>query len=81
MQVVIGIADLQHEPSHYAPLDTQALFGENVTLYEDQEGWGWSSSRATVTSAISPRPRLPRGRRSRPIASRSTGPLSISVLT
>jgi cell wall-associated NlpC family hydrolase len=41
MQVVIGIADLQHEPSHYAPLDTQALFGENVTLYEDQEGWGW----------------------------------------
>ena len=41
MQVVIGIADLQHEASHYAPLDTQALFGENVTLYEDQEGWGW----------------------------------------
>jgi cell wall-associated NlpC family hydrolase len=41
MQVVIGVADVQREPSHEAPLDTQALFGEDVTLYEDEEGWGW----------------------------------------
>jgi cell wall-associated NlpC family hydrolase len=41
MQVVTGIADLQREPSHDAPLETQALFGEEVTLYEEEEGWGW----------------------------------------
>jgi len=41
MQVVTGLADIRHEPAHDAPLDTQALFGENVMLYEDQEGWGW----------------------------------------
>jgi hypothetical protein len=41
MQVVTGIADVRRAPSHEAPLDTQALFGEAVTLYEDEEGWGW----------------------------------------
>ncbi len=41
MQVVTGVADVRHAPSHEALLDTQALFGEAVTLYEDFEGWGW----------------------------------------
>jgi cell wall-associated NlpC family hydrolase len=41
MQVVTGVADLRHAPSHEALLDTQALYGEEVTLYEDDEGWGW----------------------------------------
>lgn len=41
MQVVTGVADLRRAPSHEALLDTQALFGEEVTLYEDFEGWGW----------------------------------------
>jgi|SRR5579875_428518 hypothetical protein len=41
MHVAIGIADVRREPSHDAPLDTQALFGEELTLYEDHEGWGW----------------------------------------
>jgi hypothetical protein len=41
MQVVTGVADLRRAPSHEALLDTQALFGEEVILYEDYEGWGW----------------------------------------
>lgn len=41
MQVATGVADVRRAPSHEAPLDTQALFGEEVMLYEDQEGWGW----------------------------------------
>ena len=41
MQVVTGIADVRRAPSHEALLDTQAIFGEAVTLYEDEEGWGW----------------------------------------
>ncbi|HYP56738.1 MAG TPA: NlpC/P60 family protein [Beijerinckia sp.] len=41
MHVTQGIADLRHEPTPDAGIDTQALYGENVTLYEDHEGWGW----------------------------------------
>jgi len=41
MQVSVGIADLRHAPHPDAPTDTQALYGEAVTLFEDHEGWGW----------------------------------------
>ncbi len=41
MQVAIGVADVRHAPAPDALLDTQALFGEEVMLYEDHEGWGW----------------------------------------
>jgi Bacterial dipeptidyl-peptidase Sh3 domain/NlpC/P60 family len=41
MQVVTGVADLRRAPSHEALLDTQVLYGEAVTIYEDYEGWGW----------------------------------------
>jgi len=41
MHVAVELADLHNAPSHEAGLDTQALFGEDVMLYEDHEGWGW----------------------------------------
>ena len=41
MHVCVGTADLRHAPAPDAPLDTQALFGEKVMLYEDHEGFGW----------------------------------------
>jgi cell wall-associated NlpC family hydrolase len=41
MQVSTGTADVRHAPSPDAPVDTQALFGEKVILYEDHEGFGW----------------------------------------
>ncbi len=41
-QVIEPIADLRREPAHEAALDTQALFGEIVTVYEtSDEGWRW----------------------------------------
>jgi cell wall-associated NlpC family hydrolase len=41
-QVVEPIADLRRAPSHEARLDTQALMGEIVTVYETtDEGWAW----------------------------------------
>jgi cell wall-associated NlpC family hydrolase len=41
-QVIDPIADLRREPAHEAALDTQALFGEIVTVYEtSDEGWCW----------------------------------------
>ena len=43
--VLADIADLKRAPRPDAPLDTQLLHGETVTLYdEDQEGWGWAQA-------------------------------------
>ena len=36
---------MRRAPSHEAPLDTQALLGERVTVYETtEEGWAWGQS-------------------------------------
>jgi cell wall-associated NlpC family hydrolase len=41
-EVIVGIAPLRQAPSHGAPLLTEALRGERVTVYEcDAEGWAW----------------------------------------
>jgi cell wall-associated NlpC family hydrolase len=41
-EVVAPQAPVRHAPSHEAPLDTEALKGERVTVYEeDGEGWSW----------------------------------------
>jgi cell wall-associated NlpC family hydrolase len=41
-EVIVGLAPLRKEPSHGAPLLTEALCGERVTIYEtDEEGWAW----------------------------------------
>ena len=42
LQIIEPIADLRRAPSHDAALDTQALYGERVTVYEtSDEGWAW----------------------------------------
>ena len=41
-EVIVGLAPLRKDPSHDAPLLTEALCGERVTVYEtDEEGWAW----------------------------------------
>jgi len=41
-EVIDAIADIRRAPSHEARLDTQALRGEIVTVYEiSEEGWAW----------------------------------------
>ena len=41
-EVVEPVADLRRAPSHEAPLDSQVLHGECVTVYETNgEGWAW----------------------------------------
>jgi hypothetical protein len=41
-EVIEPIADIRRDPAHEAPLDTQALKGERVTVYEvSEEGWAW----------------------------------------
>lgn len=42
MQVIAPIAPLRRAPRFDAPLDTEALRGERVTVYDrDAEGWSW----------------------------------------
>jgi len=41
-EIIEVIADLRRAPSHEAALDTQALYGERVSVYEiNEEGWAW----------------------------------------
>jgi len=41
-EVIEPVADLRRAPSHEAALETQALMGERVTVYETtEEGWAW----------------------------------------
>lgn len=41
-EIIEPIADVRREPAHEAPLDTQALKGERVTVYDvSEEGWAW----------------------------------------
>jgi len=40
-EVVFELADMRNAPSFAAGLDTQAIRGERVTVYEIDEGWAW----------------------------------------
>jgi hypothetical protein len=40
-EVVEPIAPLRERPTSDAPLSTQALMGERVTVYDRNEGWAW----------------------------------------
>ena len=41
MRVREEVIGLRGEPSQEARLQTQALYGEDVMVYEDHEGWAW----------------------------------------
>ena len=41
LQVIEPSAPLRRAPASDAPLDTEALFGEKVTVYDEAEGWAW----------------------------------------
>ncbi|MBI2715219.1 MAG: C40 family peptidase [Rhizobiales bacterium] len=46
-RVIEAIAGVRRAPSHEARLDTQALLGESVTVYEtSEEGWAWGQLEA-----------------------------------
>jgi cell wall-associated NlpC family hydrolase len=42
MQVRDGVADVKREPRPDSRLDTQALYGETVVVYDEDEGWAWA---------------------------------------
>jgi cell wall-associated NlpC family hydrolase len=42
MHVAAEIADVRHAPTPEAPVDTQALHGETVTVYDERDGFAWA---------------------------------------
>lgn len=42
MEVKDCVVDLRREPRPDAAVDTQALYGERVTVYDEEEGWAWA---------------------------------------
>lgn len=44
MRLVVGTASLRRQPAPDAPMDTQLLFGEIFTVYEDKAGWAWGQA-------------------------------------
>ncbi len=42
MHIVAEVADLRPVPSNEASIDTQALYGEELMVYESEEGWAWA---------------------------------------
>jgi cell wall-associated NlpC family hydrolase len=40
-QVASSVLPVRREPRFDAPLDTEVLHGETVTVYEEREGWAW----------------------------------------
>lgn len=42
MEVKEGVIDMRREPRPDCAIDTQVLFGERVTVYDELEGWAWA---------------------------------------
>jgi cell wall-associated NlpC family hydrolase len=42
MRVVAASAPLRRAPQADASLETEALFGESVTVYDESDGWAWA---------------------------------------
>jgi cell wall-associated NlpC family hydrolase len=42
MRIVAASAPLRRAPQDDAPLETEALFGESVAVYDKREGWAWA---------------------------------------
>jgi cell wall-associated NlpC family hydrolase len=42
MRIIAASAPLRRSPHADAPLETEALHGESVTVYDEQDGWAWA---------------------------------------
>ena len=42
--VITELTDVKRQPRHDASLETQLLHGETVTVYAEEDGWGWGQA-------------------------------------
>ncbi|HEX2134637.1 MAG TPA: NlpC/P60 family protein [Microvirga sp.] len=57
-RVIAPSAPLHRHPSREGPLDTEALMGELVTVYDEHEGWAWGQLHADGYVGYLPRDAL-----------------------
>jgi cell wall-associated NlpC family hydrolase len=41
-RIVESVAPVRRAPSHEAMLETEALYGEDILVFEENEGWAWA---------------------------------------
>lgn len=41
-RIAVSHVPLRRKPAADAPLETEGLFGERATVYEEKDGWGWA---------------------------------------
>ena len=41
MELNVCVVDMRREPRPDCPIDTQVLYGERVSVYDEEEGWAW----------------------------------------
>jgi cell wall-associated NlpC family hydrolase len=46
MQVIRGCADLRRGPADSEPLESQLLFGEEVLVFDEADGWAWIQNKS-----------------------------------
>ena len=42
MRIIAASAPLRRSPQADAPLETEALYGEGVAVYDERDGWAWA---------------------------------------
>ncbi len=42
--IATEVTDFKRQPRPDAPLETQLLHGETLTVYDDEDGWGWAQA-------------------------------------
>ncbi|MFD2208028.1 C40 family peptidase [Kiloniella antarctica] len=40
-QIIVGKSSLRRSPENQSPLDSELLFGEKLTVYDERNGWAW----------------------------------------
>ncbi len=53
-QVIVGAAPLRREPRFDAGLETELLFGEIVSVYDENEGWAWAQAESDAYVGYAP---------------------------
>lgn len=57
-EVAVAIAPLHKLPDYGAPRETELLYGEPLTIYEDKDGWSWVQSDIDNYVGYTPSPSL-----------------------
>lgn len=73
-EVIVGISPLYRDPDHNAPRETELLFGEEVTVYDAQNGWAWVQNKTDNYVGYTPHKNLgdPQGARTHIISALRT---------